>query len=159
MMAEEARLKGSEPPFRKAKELLDLIKVLAAIVIALVGFGWWVSQYLGEFQTKQEAEKAQSSTERSIRELQQQSVAAHDEQFRQRYTLIQVGLEVRNTNDRLKQLIETQQANTAAERRAAEREVARLQDQIRRREQVLGSPARLEAATRSPDAVTTLEGL
>lgn len=159
ILVEEARLKeSSAPPTAKTRELLDWVKWLAMTAGSLVAIGWMGSEYLQRFQTKEEADKAQREHEQRLESLRDKVEELRDEQFRQRYTMIQVGLEVRNASDRMQLLIEMEKSGSPGGRRDAERAIGRLRIQIQRREQVIESPARLEAAARSPDVAAALDG-
>ena len=159
IMVEEARLTGSDPPFRKTKELLDWIKWLVMTASSLIAIGWMGSEYLQRFQTRDDAKQAQTQTEQSLRQVKEDLVSIKDEQFRQRYMLLQQGLETQNASDRLRLVLELQQTRTPAERRAAEHNLDTIRTQIQRRDAILSSPARLEDAARKGQSVGELGGL
>jgi hypothetical protein len=135
-----------EPVYRRTREYLDWLKWLVMTTLGLIAVGWVGAQYVGQFQTREEAEETAQDQERDLEGVKTRVELLGDEMEAQRYITVQVQFEVANANDRLDQLVELQRAQTTMERREAERRVDDLQRQIERREHMMRSPARLKAA-------------
>jgi len=150
---------------KKTKAVVDFLKYVIALVIGIAALGWMGHEYIGQFQTTEEAEAAATAVaiERaSSHEHVQIAIDENGDAIRNvRIHGVRIELEQRSTNDRLDQLLALQRADTRAERRDAERRVDELQRRIERRERVIRNPVALQrvADQVEDDPLSGLDGL
>jgi hypothetical protein len=151
----------SMPPIKKTRELVDLAKYFLSIVVGLVAFGFWASQYLDQFQTDTEAASTQGVTTRAIEGVRQNVEDNETAIDGVRLHTVRIELEQQNSNDRLEQLLSLEQAESRYARHAAKQYVTKIQQRINTREQVLRNPRALRrAATQiEEDPLNGLDGL
>lgn len=119
---------------RKTQTVIDYIKWIGSTLLFLVGLGWLAHSYIGQFQTEEEAQAVQAEVDEDLGSIEQAVVENEQSIESLQLSGVQIMLEQGNTNDRLDQILELQQAgNTRREKQRAQDEVRAIQRRIDRR--------------------------
>lgn len=142
-METQKQQRPSEPPLKKTKDLVEWVRWALTIVLGIAAVGWFAKEYVGQFQTKEEAKAVQQEIAASSRDV-QSTIATHDDELEvMRVNDVRFDLQMRSLADRMDALIALSGAETPAERREAARHAVEVERQISTRERYLRDPQTL----------------